>query len=32
MLLYFRGDVGLARKPHYSKGIRQRLYALAKVA
>lgn len=28
-LLYFRGDVGRTRKPNYSRGIRQRLHALA---
>ena len=27
-LLYFRGDVGKARLPHYSRGIRQKLYNL----
>lgn len=31
ILLFFRGDVGLNRRPNYSRGIRQRLYALAKV-
>ncbi|KAK9909083.1 hypothetical protein WJX75_006916 [Coccomyxa subellipsoidea] len=30
ILLFFRGDVGLNRRPNYSRGIRQRLYALAK--
>eukprot|EP00877_Chromochloris_zofingiensis_P008502 jgi/Chrzof1/3905/Cz13g12240.t1 len=25
-LLYFRGDVGTTRAPHYSRGIRQKLY------
>ncbi|GLI62946.1 hypothetical protein VaNZ11_005800 [Volvox africanus] len=29
ILLYFRGDVGLNRKPHYSRGIRQTLFRLA---
>jgi hypothetical protein len=28
-LLYFRGDVGSTRQPNYSRGIRQRLHALA---
>jgi hypothetical protein len=28
-LLYFRGDVGAKRRPNYSRGIRQRLHALA---
>ncbi|BDA44351.1 probable glucuronosyltransferase [Coccomyxa sp. Obi] len=29
ILLLFRGDVGKARLPHYSRGIRQRLFRLA---
>jgi hypothetical protein len=28
-LLFFRGDVGAARLPHYSRGVRQRLHSLA---
>lgn len=31
-LLYFRGDVGADRKPNYSRGIRQRLHALARTS
>ncbi|KXZ48538.1 hypothetical protein GPECTOR_27g709 [Gonium pectorale] len=30
ILLYLRGDVGKHRQPHYSRGIRQKLYALHK--
>lgn len=26
ILLYFRGDVGVRRKPNYSRGIRQKLF------
>jgi len=28
ILLLFRGDVGMKRDRHYSRGIRQKLYAL----
>lgn len=28
ILLLFRGDVGQKRLPHYSRGIRQKLYRL----
>lgn len=30
ILLFFRGDVGKRRLPNYSRGIRQRMYKMAK--